>query len=293
MKPRRALLFMPGDDRHKIEKGAALGVDAIIMDLEDGVALSRKQAARETIAAALQAVDFGQTERLIRINPPVGGGLYVADLEATAPYRPDGYVLPKVESAQQLRDVSQRLEQFESRFRWPEGTIKLLALIETARGVVNLREIAESDDRLVALIFGAEDLAADLGAIRTPDGWEVFYGRSAVVIHARANGIQPIDTIYPHLQNRTGLESETEQALYMGFTGKLAIHPQQVEVIQAVFTPSAEDVARAQHMIAAFRTHQAAGEGVFVFDGKMIDMPMIRAAEVVLARARTAGTLDV
>jgi citrate lyase beta subunit len=280
MHTRRALLFMPGDDRRKIEKGAALGADAVIMDLEDGVALNRKVQARETIAAALREVDFGRTKRLVRINPVADDGLYAADLEATAPHKPDGYVLPKVESAQQVHEVSQRLN----------GTFHLLAIIETARGVVNLREIAESG--VSALIFGAEDLAADIGAVRTPDGWEVFYARSAVVVHARAAGIQAIDTIYAHLENIVGLTAETEQALYMGFDGKLAIHPRQVDVIQKVFTPSAEQIERAQQLIESHEAHQAAGTGVFVFEGRMVDRPMIRAAEVVLARARAAGILD-
>lgn len=280
MHPRRALLFMPGDDRHKIEKGAALDADAVIMDLEDGVALNRKAQARETIAAALREVDFGRTERLVRINAVADDGLYAADLDATAPYKPDGYVLPKVESAQQVWEVSQRLG----------GAFNLLALIETARGVVNLREIAESG--VSALIFGAEDLAADIGAVRTPDGWEVFYARSAVVIHAKAVGIQAIDTIYAHLENINGLTAETEQALYMGFDGKLAIHPQQLEVIQKVFTPSAEQIEQARRLIEAHEAHQAAGTGVFVFEGRMTDRPMIRAAEVVLARARAAGIFN-
>lgn len=280
MPPRRALLFMPGDDRHKIEKGAALGADAVIMDMEDGVALSRKPQARETVAAALREIDFGRSERLVRLNPIEPEGLYIADLEATAPCQPDGYVLPKVESAQQVRDVRQRID----------ADLRLLAIIETARGVVNLREIAESG--LAALIFGAEDLAADIGAERTPDGWEVFYARSAVVIHARAAGIQAIDTIYAHLENLTGLTAETEQAMYMGFDGKLAIHPRQVEVIQRVFTPSAEAINQALRLIDSHEAHQAVGEGVFVFEGRMVDRPMIRAAQGVLARARAAGILD-
>jgi citrate lyase beta subunit len=279
MKSRRALLFMPGDDRRKIEKGAALGADAVIMDLEDGVALNRKAQARETIAAALRELDFGHTERLVRINPVESSGLYVDDLEAVTPYEPDGYVLPKVESAQQVHEVSRRLND----------TFNLLAIIETARGVVNLREIADSG--VSALIFGAEDLAANIGAVRTPDGWEVFYARSAVIIHARAAGIQAIDTIYTHLENIAGLTAEAEQAVYMGFDGKLAIHPRQVQVIQTIFTPSADDVDRARRLIESHQAYQAAGTGVFVFEGQMIDRPMIRAAEVVLARARAAGIL--
>jgi citrate lyase beta subunit len=289
MKPRRALLFMPGDDRHKIERGAALGVDSIIMDLEDGVALNRKQQARETVAAAMREVDFGTTERLVRINPIATDGLHVADITAIIPLRPDGLVVPKVESAVQIDTVSQQLSVIEREHGWPDGAIALLPIVETALGVVNLREIASSDTRLSALIFGAEDLAGDIGARRTPDGWEVFYARSAIVIHARAFGLQAIDTIYAHLENLNGLEAETEQAVYMGFSGKLAIHPRQVEPIQAAFTPTPAEIHQAQRLIAAFNEHQAAGTGVFALDGKMVDMPMVRAAEMILARAKLAG----
>jgi citrate lyase beta subunit len=283
-------LFMPGDDRRKIEKGATLGADSIIMDLEDGVAFSQKQAARESIAAALREVDFGRTERLVRINPVLGNGLYLDDIEQTVMAHPNGYVLSKVESAQQIYDVSQRLMNAEYDHNWEGGSIKLLAIIETARGIVNLREItADPDPRLVALIFGAEDLAGDIGAIRTTDGWEVFYARSALVIHARAGGLQAIDTPYVRLENLDGLTAEAEQARSMGYTGKLAIHPRQVEPIQRAFTPKPEEIERAARLIHAHNEHQAAGEGVFVFDGQMVDMPMVRAAEFVLARARAAG----
>lgn len=288
MRTRRALLFMPGDDRHKIEKGAALSVDSIIMDLEDGVALNRKDAARETISEALHKVDFGRSERLVRINA-VSTGLHVDDLNQTIEAHPDGYVLPKVESAGQVKEISNWLRQAETRYRWPENSIALLVIVESARAVVYLREIAESDARLSALIFGAEDLAGDLGAKRTPDGWEVFYARSAVVLHAKAYGLQAIDTVYVDLEDLDGLVAQTEQALYMGYTGKLAIHPRQVDPIQRIFTPSAEEIQQARRLIDAHNTHQQAGTGAFQLDGKMVDMPIVRAAEVLLARARAAG----
>jgi citrate lyase beta subunit len=291
MRVRRALLFMPGDDRRKIEKGAALGVDSVIMDLEDGVALSRKPAARETIAAALREVDFGKTERLVRINP-VGSVFNSDDLAATIDGHPDGYVLPKVETGEAVRAVDAWLRAAERERGWPEGGIALLTIIETALGVVNLRGIAglaPEMPRLGALVFGAEDLAGDMGAVRTPDGWEGFYARSAVVLHAKAFGLQAIDTPYVHLDDEAGLVAQTEQALYMGYTGKLAIHPKQVVPIQHTFTPSAEEIRRAQALIAAHGAHQAAGAGVFQLEGKMVDMPMVRAAEAVIARARAAG----
>lgn len=286
---RRALLFMPGDSRRKIEKGAAMSVDSIIMDLEDGVALNNKPAARQIIAAALQEVDFGHTERLVRINP-VGGSLFAEDIAQTVSARPAGYVLPKVESAEQIQIVSAQLAAAENQFKWPPHSITLLAIIETALGVVALREIAESDPRLSGLIFGAEDLAGDIGALRTLESWEVFYARSAVVIHAKAFGLQAIDTLVTDLTlDDVALVAEAQQSVALGFTGKLAIHPRQVAPIQQAFTPSTEQIAQAQRLIQAHDAQQAVGTGVFELDGKMVDMPMVRAAEAVLERARVAG----
>jgi len=279
---------MPGDDRRKIETGAAMNVDSIIMDLEDGVALNRKPAARETISRALREVDFGRTERLVRTNP-VGSGFFLDDLRHTIETHPDGYVIPKVESAEQVQEVSRRLADAEKTYGWPVNSIALLALVETARGVVNLRDIAASDLRLSALIFGAEDLAGDLGATRTSDGWEVFYARSAVVLHAKAFGLQAVDTVYVDLKDLDGLVAQTEQALYMGYTGKLAVHPRQVDPIQRIFTPGEEEIRQAKRLIDAHDAHQQAGTGAFEMDGRMVDMPAIRAAESVLARARAAG----
>ncbi len=279
---------MPGDDRHKIETGAAMNVDSIIMDLEDGVALNRKEAARETISAALREIDFGRSERLVRTNP-VGSEFFGDDIRFTIEARPDGYVIPKVESAEQVQEVSRRLSDAESTYGWPANSVALLMIVETARGVVNLRNIAGSDARLSALIFGAEDLAGDLGATRTSDGWEVFYARSAVVIHAKAYGLQAIDTVYVDLRDLDGLVARTEQALYMGYSGKLAIHPRQVDPIQRIFTPGQEEIQQARRLIDAHHAHQQAGTGAFQMDGRMVDMPMVRAAEAVLARARAAG----
>jgi citrate lyase beta subunit len=288
---RRALLFMPGDDRHKIEKGAALGVDSVIMDLEDGVALDQKQNARAVTLAALREVAFGQTERLVRINPVADEHpLWESDLIGTIEGNPDGYVLPKVENAAQVQRVAEFLTNAERRYGWLYGSIKLLAIIETAQGVINLKEITGSDSRLAALIFGAEDLAGDIGATRTPDGWEVFYARSAVVIHAAARNLQAIDTPFVNLSAEDSqLIAEAEQAHYMGYSGKLAVHPRQVAPIQRIFTPGAVQIQHAKRLVEAHKAHQAAGQGVFVLDGKMVDMPMVRAAKNVLARARAAG----
>jgi citrate lyase beta subunit len=142
---------------------------------------------------------------------------------------------------------------------------------------------------MVALAFGAEDLAGDMGAIRTPEGWEGFYARSAVVLYAKAYSLQAIDTPFVRLDDDERLIKETRAALQMGYTGKLAIHPKQIAPINQIFTPTEEEIRAAKHLIDAHDQHQSAGTGAFQLDGKMIDMPMIRAAQAVLARAKAAG----
>jgi citrate lyase beta subunit len=290
---RRALLFMPGDSRRKIEKGAGLDVDSIIMDLEDAIALNNKEAARESVVQALNEVDFGRSEALVRTNMIIPGWIYRQDIAATVDARPDGYVLPKIEQADQVKQVSAILAEAESRNGWSPNSIILLAIIETAKGIVNLKEIAGSSKRLAGLIFGAEDLAGDMGAVRTKDSHEIAYARSAVVLHAKAFGLQAIDTVYIDLTAPAeDLAAETRYVQQMGYTGKLAIHPRQIAPIQDVFTPSADEIQDAQELIAAHEAQQAQGTGVFEFKGKMVDMPMVRAAMAVVARAKACGILN-
>jgi len=283
-------MYMPGDDMHKIQKAISLGVDCVCMDLEDGVAMNRKETARQTIADALRTLDFGRSERLVRINP-VGSAFIEDDLRAVLPAHPDGLVVPKVGEAAQLHWLSQKVTEVERKNGWADGEIVLLALIETALGVVNLAEIGRSGPRLQALIFGAEDLAGDIGATRTPQGWEVFYARSAVVIHAAAFGLQAIDIVFMNLHDTDGLRAEARQAAHMAYTGKQVIHPNQVGPVQETFTPSDEAISHARRVVEAAEENQKAGVGAFALDGKMIDAPVVRAAEWVLARARAAGKI--
>jgi len=279
---RRALLFMPGDSLRKIEKGASLGVDSIVMDLEDGVALSQKSQARETVTQALQALNFGHSERVVRINI---GEMGFDDLAAVLPAHPDAVLLPKVESAEVVDAASVRILEAERQHDWPIGSIRLFALIETARGIVNLREISGSNVRLDALLFGAEDYAGSVGATRTAAGQEVLFARSAVIAHAAAYDLSAIDQIYANLEDLDGLKADAEMGLQLGYTGKMAIHPRQIGPITQVFTPDAAHVEAAQRLIAAYQQHQASGSGVFAYEGKMVDTPMLRAAENILARA--------
>lgn len=287
---RRALLFMPGDSMRKIAKAVELGVDSIAMDLEDGVALSQKPAARRTIVEALQTLSFGRSERLVRINP-VGSEFWEEDLRATVAARPDGYILPKAEFAEQVQAVAEFLAQEERKRGWPDGGIVLLPIVETALGVLNVREIALADPRVDALIFGAEDLAGDMGAVRTPEGWEIFYARSAVVLTAKACRLQAIDMVFFDLNDLEGLERECRAGRQMAYDGKMAIHPRQVEVIQRVFSPSPEEIQAALRIVRAYEEAQAAGLGAIALDGRMVDMPVVRMAQNTVQKARAAGLL--
>jgi len=288
MRARRGLLYVPGDDLQKIQKAVSLDVDSICLDIEDGVAGNRKLEARHTIGQALQTVDFSRSERLVRINP-VGSGLEIDDLASVLPHQPDGIVIPKVQDAEQVHWVSEAISKVEHTQGWPAGKIILLAMVESALGVVHLADIASASFRLRALIFGAEDYVGNIGAVRTAPGWEVFYARSAVITHASAFGLQAIDMVHLDFQDEEGLRAESIQAQQMGYNGKQLIHPSQVDPVQECFTPSDEAIAHARRILEASIENQEAGRGAFAMDGRMVDAPVVKTAQWVLARARAAG----
>jgi citrate lyase subunit beta-like protein len=260
------------------------------MDMEDGVASNCKEQARQSIVEALGTYNFGQSERLARINA-IGSGLESDDLRIVLPARPDGIVVPKVEEGEQVRWVSEKITAAERERSWPVGSIPLIILVETARGVVNLAKIAGAAPRLEAIIFGAEDLAGDVGMARTRAGSEVFYARSAIVVHAAAFNLQAIDLVFIDFKDEAGLREEAMQGVQMGFAGKQIIHPDQVAPVQEVFTPSDEAITRALKVMEEYASHQRDGQGAFALDGKMVDAPAVKAAERVLARARAAGKI--
>ncbi len=290
MHSRRALLYMPGDDRRKIEKSTTLGVDCICMDMEDGVAMTRKVDARSVIAQAMKDLNFGSSERCIRING-IGSGLESFDLVAALSAYPDSIVVPKIESTEQVKWVTERIEAFEQSSNLKSGSIRLLVGVETAKGVLNLKEIAESDQRLEAIIFGAEDFAASIGAKRTNDATEVLYARQAVVTACAANDLQAIDMVFIDFRDNEGLRVEAEQGAGFGFSGKQIIHPNQVAIVQDAYTPSADAIEYAKRIIESFETSQSEGKGAYALDGKMIDLPLLKNAQKVLDRARAAGKI--
>jgi citrate lyase beta subunit len=281
---------MPGDDRRKIEKATTLGVDCICMDMEDGVAVSRKGEARAVIAQAMKELIFGESERCIRINS-VGSGFEAFDLAAALAAEPDSIVVPKIETAEQVKWVSEHIEKYELASNHEVGDVRLLVGVETAKGILNLREIAEADGRLEAIIFGAEDYAASIGARRTKEATEVLYARQAVVTACAANDLQAIDMVYIDFHDEAGLRAEAEQGAAFGFSGKQIIHPNQVAAVQEAFTPSEDAIRYAVRVIETFDASQKEGKGAYALDGKMIDMPLLKNAHKVLDRARAAGKL--
>ena len=289
MHSRRALLYVPGDDRHKIEKSLTFGVDCICMDMEDGVAAAKKAHARLTISKTLRELEFGESEKLARING-VGSGLEKEDLQTVLPSHPDGVVIPKLEELGQIQWASELIEAAELRYGWPVNSIRLLVDIETAKGILNLKEIA-SHPRLDALIFGGEDFAVSVGATRSAGAIELLYAREAVLTAAAAFGLQAIDMVTIDFKDLEALRTEAEFGAGLGFTGKQIIHPNQVRPVQDAFTPTDEAIAHARRIVDGFAASQREGKGAFALDGKMIDKPLVKNAEKVLERAKAAGKI--
>jgi citrate lyase beta subunit len=281
---------MPGDDEYKIKKAIGLGVDSIVLDLEDSVSMPFKNKARETVAQALTELDFSGSERLVRINT-FSSGLAEGDLETILPSRPDGILLSKTKEAEDVKKLSKILSDFEKNQGWETNSIYILAIVESALGIINLKEIAQSDPRLDALVFGGEDLATDINAARTRDGWELFYARSALVLHAGAFKLQAIDMVSTDFSDTHALEEEVLQSLRMGFSGKQIIHPNQVEPVQRVFTPDDDEIAYASKLIEKYEENEKNGQATFALDGVMVDLPVIIRAQRLLKRAKAAGKL--
>ncbi len=290
----RSLLFVPGDSERKLEKGLSSGADVLIIDLEDSVSLENKPAARQT-AAAFIAERRHETSAAIyvRVND-LRSGLTDDDLAAVIAARPDGIMLPKSESGADVEQLSAMLRVAEAENGVEDGATRILPIItETAAAVLAASTYrGNSTGRLAGLTWGAEDLSADIGAsaTRRADGSyaDVFrLARALTLLAASASGIPAIDTVYPDFRNIERFRQDCIDGERDGFTGRMAIHPSQVEVINAVFTPSPEAVEKAEMLVSAFAA--AGNPGVVAIGGQMYDGPHLRRAERLLARARAAS----
>lgn len=278
---RRSLHFVPGASEKMLAKSLATAADGLILDLEDAVTPENKAAARAVVADWLATVDFRGKERVVRINP-FDTELGRADVEATAERRPDAYLVPKVRTRAELEALGRVLDAVD-----PEQKIRLLVLgTETPQGLLQIADLPLAP-RVDALTWGAEDLSAALGARRNrrPDGryLDVFaHARTMTLLSACAAGVQPLDTVYVDYTDLDGLRAESREAAEMGFTGKMTIHPAQIEVVNAAFTPSAEEIAESRELLSAFEENRAAGRAAFSFRGQMVDAPHVERARRIL-----------
>jgi citrate lyase beta subunit len=273
-----------------IARALTLPADGLILDLEDAVSPDRKAATRPIVRRWLETLDFGSRERWIRMNP-IATELGRADLEATIAGRPDGYVVPKPRHAGDVREIAQCLDGLEHRHGIPHGATRLVVIAtETPEGLLNIREIAAASPRIVAVSWGIEDLGAAMGLGRVRDGEGKYldiprYARTMCAVAASAAGVEWIDTVYTDIADLEGLRRECDDGVAMGFTGKISIHPNQIAVINAAFTPVPEVVEEARLLVAAFAEHRARGVYAFTFKGQMVDAPHLTRALKIVARA--------
>ena len=284
----RSLLFVPGDSEKKLAKGLGSGADALIVDLEDSVALDNKPAARRMAAEFIASAKDGPA-LYVRVND-LSTGLTDDDLAAVVKAGPAGIMLPKSNSGEDVGRLAVRLRVHEAEAGIEDGATRIIPIItETPAGVLAAGTYAGTSARLAGLTWGAEDLSAEVGAAATRDEAGLYtdlfrFARLSTILAACAAEVAPIDTVFPNFRDEAAFLRDTREGARDGFTGRMAIHPAQVAVINEVFTPSAEAVAEARAVVDAFAA--AGNPGVVAIDGKMYDRPHLKRAERLLARAR-------
>lgn len=289
----RTLLFAPGNHPRKVEKSLGLSADVVILDLEDAVAIAEKEATRDAVVEALTnrpRSGNGVARRgYVRVNA-VDTAWCWGDLKAVVRPGVDGIILPKLESASDLRTVEWVVAQLERERGMAPGEFDILPIIETGRGVAALDSICGAGTRVRRLSFGAGDYTLDLGLEWTDDERELDHARAAIVLASRVAGLEPpLDTVFVHIGRVDALRRSAELALSLGFQGKLCIHPEQVAPVNEVFSPTEEEVAYAERCIEAFRDAEASGSASIQVDGYFVDYPIVEKARRVLERARAIG----
>ena len=285
---RRSMLFLPGNTPNMLINGNCLGADAVIFDLEDAVAPAEKDAARILVRNTMRYMDFRGCQIIVRINA-IDTPYWKDDLDAIVPCRPDLILLPKTGSREDVCAADAYIGQVEEQQGMEQGSVGLMALIETALGVENAYQIASATPRVKALFLGAEDLTADLQCKRTKEGLEIQYARTRLVVAARAAGVDVYDTPFTDVNDDDGIWQDARLAKSLGFTGKASISPRHVDVINSVFSPTMAEVRYAWEVMDAIETAKQQGKGAIALHGKMIDAPIVARAERTLAMAKALG----
>ncbi len=285
---RRSLLYIPGNNPGMIQNCAIYGSDGVLLDLEDSISVTEKDAARKLVKHALRTLDFGSVERVVRINGR-DTPFFERDLGEIIPARPDAVRIPKIDSPDDIRAADDIITRLEEENGMEKGSVRIHAMLETARAIVNASAIASSSPRILGLTIGGQDLAADLGIKVTREGLEMLYARSAVVLAAKAAGLLAFDTVYTNIDDLEGLREQAAMSVALGFSGKAAIHPSQIAVIHEAFRPEEKDVRKAERIIRGAREAEERGLGVVAVDGRMVDAPVVAQAQRTLELARLAG----
>jgi citrate lyase subunit beta / citryl-CoA lyase len=280
----RTMLYIPGNNPAMVQNGAVYGPDSILLDLEDAVAVNRKEDARILVRNMLDFADFGDVEVTVRING-MDTDYAIDDLEAIVPKKPDAIRIPKINTPQDVEKAEEIISRIEKESGIKVGSIKIHAMIETAVGVENAYAIALSSKRITALTIGAQDLTADMKVVKTASGDEIQYARQRIVMAAKAAGVAAIDTVFADVDDEAGLIKETEMIKTMGFDGKAVINPRQIGPVHDVYMPTQDAIEKAQVIVAANKDAQKKGLGVFAINGKMVDRPVVARAERVLELA--------
>ena len=285
--PIRSFLFAPGNHPRRVEKALTLDADAVILDLEDACPVAEKVATRRVVVEALDRPRRGRG--YVRVNP-LSTEFGYGDLVAVIRSGVDGIVLPKVESADELRTGDWLIGQLERENGLAAGSVDLMPIIETGRGFRAVDAIAQAGTRAKRLSFGAGDFTLDMNLVWSRDELELLPYRSAIVLASRAAGLEPpADTVWVRLQDKDGLAASAERVRGLGFGSKLCIYPDQVPVVNRAFSPSPEQIAWAERVVVAFAAAEAAGSASIQLDGQFLDYPIAYLAERILAAADTFG----
>jgi citrate lyase subunit beta / citryl-CoA lyase len=290
----RSWMFVPGHRQRMIDKALGLNADAIMLDIEDGVAPNEKDAARKNIAESLgREKSPGSPARYVRINA-IGHARMDADLEAVVRPGLEGLVCPKVDTPEEVRQVDAILNEKEPKNGLDKGRVKLLIAIESPKGLLNAPAIAAASARNIGIIFGAEDFGREIGlpAVREGEARDLIYARSAIVIAAASAHVQAVDGVWVDLNDSQGLLEFARQSRRLGFSAMSCIHPSQVEPINTVFSPTAEEIDYCQKVLQAFEAANARGDGSIAFGGQLIDRPIVERARRTIDTARSLGMLQ-
>ncbi|WEV38013.1 aldolase/citrate lyase family protein [Lactobacillus sp. ESL0680] len=288
---RRTMMFVPGNNPAMVKDAGIYGADSIMLDLEDAVSLTEKDAARMLVYNAIKHVDFGGAEIVVRINGQ-DTPFYDEDVKAMVKAGVDVIRLPKTESAEMIQKLVKDMEKAEEEYGVEKGSIGVMAAIESAKGVLNTPTIATSTPLMMGLAVSGEDYTADMHTHRYPDGRELEFARNMVLQSARAADVYAFDTVFSNMKDTEGFYRETRYIYELGYDGKSLVNPRQIPMVNEVFNPSKEEIENAKNVQNAIKEAKAKGSGVISMNGKMVDKPVVAKANRVIETAKASNLID-